>query len=151
VASFPQVSPPKSCLQLSTLHSIYKEEKINIKLNLCMEPSFPREADGHHAGQDVPHLSSDRSVPHSQQPVPLSSLHSVTIFPRYVQLYTVFSHPLRPVNWSLSFKCFDKFLYDFPISANTAHSIPLVSALDDQYKRPSYMLIYLTLILILWL
>jgi hypothetical protein len=48
-------------------------------------------------------------------------------------------------------KCFAKFLYYFPISANKAHSIPIVSALDDEYKIITfiYLLMYLTLILIL--
>lgn len=62
-----------------------------------MEHTFPREAGGHQAGQDVPHLLSDRSVPHSQQPVPLSNLDSVTFFLRYVYLYTVILYPLTPV------------------------------------------------------
>jgi hypothetical protein len=95
---------------------------------------FPREADGHQAGQDVPHLLSDHSVPHSQQPVPLSNLDSVIFFLSYVSpVHSIFMRAYACQ--SLSVKCFDKFLYDFPMYANKAHSIPLLSALDDEYKR----------------
>ena len=89
VASFPQVSTPKPCIHLSSPTYDIQGREINIKFNSCTECTFPREADGHQAGQDVPYVSSDRSVPHSQQPIPLSNLYSVTFFLRFDVILTV--------------------------------------------------------------